>query len=836
MITSLHDGWTVRPIAGDLPGHLHHGTVPAQVPGTVHTDLFAAGMIADPYLDENEVALGWIHDVTWRYEQTLQCAPPETGERVDLVFEGLDTVATISLDGAEIGRTANMHRSYRFDVTQFVAGCPQLAVDFSPALAHAQEQERLLGQRPHAFAHPYNMVRKMACSFGWDWGPDLQSAGIWRPVRLERWRTARLAAARPVVDLDEDGVGRVQLHIEVERTTGGRDTPLTVRAQLGSHTTGELHLVGGQHGGVMELRLPGAPPWWPHGYGAQPLVDLDIQLISDGVLDTTRHRIGFRRVAVVTEPDAHGTSFTLMVNGRAIQVKGANWIPDDHLLTRVDRRRYVARIEQALQANLNLLRVWGGGTYESNEFYELCDAHGILVWQDFLLACAAYPEEEPLRGEIIAEARENVARLAPHPSLVLWCGGNENLWGRVDHWGLLLQGSSWGDQYYHEIFPDIVAELAPGTPYVPGTPYSPGARGNDIHPNDPNHGTMHIWDVWNTADYTAYREHVPRFCSEFGFQGPPAWTTLHRVIHDDVLTPTSPGMLAHQKAGDGEAKLASGYAGHLLDPRTFQDWHWTTQLNQARAVAFAVEHFRSHWPRTSGSIIWQLNDCWPVTSWAAIDYDGRLKPVWYALRRAHGPRLLTFQPRGEHWVLAVVNDTDEPWLGRARLRREQFDGTIEWEHGIDVAVAVRSTELVALPAEAMTPKDALGEALGAELGAVRAWHFFAEDIHLAYDPAPLEAIVEPTPDGCRFVVTARSLARDVTVLADRLAPEAVASSGLLTLRAGESTVIAVRAATPVEVEGVNVDAVLRCANDLMHAPAPAPGACEGRDRSHGTDR
>ncbi|QDB79833.1 glycoside hydrolase family 2 protein [Georgenia wutianyii] len=812
--TTLHDGWTVEATDGPVPADVAGRAVPATVPGSAHTDLLDAGLIPDPYLDENEAALAWAHHTTWRYRRELEA--PSDAERVDLVFEGLDTLATITLDGAVIGRTANMHRSHRFDLTDRLTGCHELVVTFAPALAFATAEEDRLGERPHAFAHPFTMVRKMACSFGWDWGPDLQTAGMWRPVRLERWSTARLAEARPVVDLADDGEGVVRVHLAVERTAGGAEVPLTVEVRLATGQQAQARLAPGEDQAVVELRVPSAPVWWPAGHGDQPLVDLEVDLRAEEVIDTVRHRVGFRHVAVVTEPDEHGTSFVLTVNGRPIEVRGVNWIPDDHFLTRMDTGRYRARIEQARAANINLLRVWGGGVYESDEFYALCDELGMLVWQDFLLACAAYPEEEPLLGELTAEARENVARLAPHASLVVWCGGNENLWSRVDYWEDKLHGRTWGERYYTEIFPGTVAELSPATAYIAGSPYSPGAALDEVHPNDPDHGTMHIWDVWNEKDYTVYTDYVPRFNAEFGFQGPPSWTTLHRAVHDEVMTPTSPGVLSHQKAGEGQEKLARGWAGHFPEPRTFADWHWTTQLNQARAVAFGIEHFRSYWPRNTGSIVWQLNDCWPVTSWAAIDYDGHLKPLWYALRASYADRLLTVQPRDGRSTLAAVNGTDVPWAGRARLSRERFDGTVTWEGEVDVDVPARSTAVLDLPAGAVTPEQPTGEVLLVELDGVRGWHFFAEDVDLAYAPAPLEVRAESHPDGALVHVTALSLARDVTVLADRLAPGAVADDALVTLRSGEQVTVTVRAGGPVEVEGMDLAEVVRCANDLTY--------------------
>ena len=259
---------------------------------------------------------------------------------------------------------------------------------------------------------------------------------------------------------------------------------------------------------------------------------------------------------LVTEPDADGTSFTFVVNGRPIFVKGVNWIPDDAFPHRVDRARYADRLAQAEEAGVNLLRVWGGGIFEADDFYAECDERGLMVWQDFLFACAAYSEEEPLRSEVIAEARDNVTRLMPHPSLVLWNGCNENIWGFADwDWEPRLDGKTWGMGYYTDVLPGIVAELDPGRPYSAGSPWS---LSTDHHPNDPAHGTMHIWDVWNQVDYPVYRDYAPRFAAEFGWQGPPTWSTLRRSLSDDPLTPESPGMLVHQKAMEGNRKLTRG--------------------------------------------------------------------------------------------------------------------------------------------------------------------------------------------------------------------------------------------------------------------------------------
>ena len=533
--TDLRTGWTVRAVGSDPAGRVPE-IYPAEVPGCVHTDLMAAGVIPDPYLDGNEAALRWMYGVDWRYvtvldADVLDLQLPRPHEQVDLVFDGIDTVGTVRLRKTELGRTYNMHRSYRFDISSYLGDGPlELEVDLRSATAYAEAERERLGDRPSAYPAPYNFIRKMACSFGWDWGPDLRTAGLWKPVRLERWSLARIAQVVPLVTLDDGGNGRVELRIELERLDS--EAPLTLTAEILGHRVSSA-VDHDRVAATLIIDVPEAPAWWPVGHGEQPLAELTLVLSTDDLeLDRWQRKLGFRSVELDTSADHIGTAFTISVNRRPVFVKGVNWIPDDHFLTRITAERIERRLDQAVAANVNLIRVWGGGIYESEEFYRACDERGILVWQDFLLACAAYPEESPLWEEIEAEARENVVRLAPHPSLVLFNGGNENLWGHEDwNWQESLDGHTWGAGYAHELFPKIVTELDPTRPYSANSPYSPGANGERIHPNDPDHGTHHQWEVWNRIDYTAYRREIPRFCSEFGFQAPPAWRTLSDWVH-----------------------------------------------------------------------------------------------------------------------------------------------------------------------------------------------------------------------------------------------------------------------------------------------------------------
>ncbi len=462
---------------------------------------------------------------------------------------------------------------------------------------------------------------------------------------------------------------------------------------------------------------------------------------------------------------------------------------------------------------MNLLRVWGGGVYESREFYRVCDELGMLVWQDFLFACAAYPEDDRLADEVDAEARDNVARLMPHPSLVLWNGNNENIWGFFDwDWQDSLDGRPWGLRYYQETLPAAVAEIDPARPYWPGSPYS-GSM--DVHPNDDGHGPRHVWDVWNEADYTVYRDYRPRFVAEFGWQGPPAWSTLTRAVGDDPLTPTSPGMRHHQKAEDGDGKLSRGLAPHFPEPADVVDWHFATQLNQARAVALGVEHFRSLRPHCSGVVLWQLNDCWPAISWAAVDGDGRRKPLWYALRASYASRLLTFQPRDGHPALVAVNDTTAPWRASLTVRRIAFDGTKLAVHSGRITVDPLGVAAIGLPELLATPGDPAAELLVAEAGGERALWFFAEDRDLAYRPANLEPTVERDHGVAVVTVQATTLVRDLCLFADRIDPAAEADDCLVTLLPGQRRTLRVRGVPRGREDELLGHPVLRTANDLV---------------------
>ncbi|WP_406148373.1 glycosyl hydrolase 2 galactose-binding domain-containing protein [Streptomyces sp. NBC_01012] len=795
----LHDGWTLSADSA-VPVGLPTGGVPATVPGCVHTDLLAAGLIDDPYLDDNETRLGWIGRTDWTYSTTFEWS--DDGHAfTDLCFDGLDTVAAVRLNGTEVGTTANQHRGYRFPVRQLLHEGPNtLAVRFTAPYTYAEALRDKLGDRPGAYTEPYNFIRKMACNFGWDWGPTLVTSGIWRPVALESWTGPRLASVKVLGDVDDAGAPRLAVTLDVERDAPGE-------------LSGSVEVLGAsavfitsrdEHHVSVTLPVPDAEPWWPHSHGEQPLYDVTVRL-GDEVAWTGR--TGFRAVTLERE------AFRISVNGEPVFVRGVNWIPDDCFPARITRQRVADRLDQALAAGVNLIRVWGGGLYESDDFYELCDEKGLLVWQDFPFACAAYPEEQPLYDEVAAEVRENLVRLAPHPSLVLWCGNNENLEGHADWgWQEKLEGRTWGHGYYHELLPALCAETDPTRPYWPGSPYSASP---ELPPNDPALGTVHLWEVWNRVDYRHYADTAHRFVAEFGFQGPPAYATLRRAVSGE-LAPDAPLLAHHQKADDGATKLLRGLGDHLPQPGDFDDWHWLTQLNQARAVAFGIRHFRSHTPYCMGAIVWQLNDCWPVVSWAAVDGDGRRKPLWYALREAYADRLMAVRDGALH----LVNDSAHAWDGTLRLTRRSLDGTVLAEETAEVTTAPRDITRVPLPASVAEPDDSTREVLVAELGEQRRIEFYEEDTRVELPPARYEATVTQGDEsgiGYRVTVTARTLLRDLALFPDRLDPAAEVDDLLITLLPGESAVLHVTGAVLEAPEALCSQPVLRCVNDAVHA-------------------
>ncbi|MFN8074477.1 MAG: hypothetical protein U0Q15_03530 [Kineosporiaceae bacterium] len=812
-------GWTVRAVAPKAgwptgaPDAVREGLVlAATVPGVVHVDLIAAGLAGDVTVDGTEAADAWIMRTGWEY-RTVLAAPPRAPRRALLVFDGIDTIADVVVNGTVRLHATDMHRTYAVDVTDdLAAGDVEVVVALTSALEVAEPREAANPlPRPDIYELPYNQVRKMACSYGWDWGPITGSAGLWRDVTLVTWDDARLddvrvvagfdggtPAGTPVVDvavtLDVAGDAGAARWLEVAVTRAGDDTD----AVLALAAVGEA-------GVSVHVEVPGAAVWHPVGEGDQPLYDVTVDLrdAEGTLLDSARRRVGFRTVAVVQEPDEHGVSCELHVNGARLWVRGLNWIPDDPFPSRITRERLRERITQAVDAGANLLRIWGGGIFESEDFYDLCDELGVLVWQDFLFACAPYDEHEETVADVRAEARDNVARLRHRASLAVWSGCNENLWG-YETWGWqpVLDGRAWGALYYAQVLPQVVAEVDGTRPYLPGSPFSPGGQPNaaDGPPaDDETRGTVHLWDVWNSLDYTAYEDSHPRFAAEFGYQAPASWHTLAAAVGADpdpsastAITAADPRLEVHQKAADGSAKLAAGLARHwAAPPADGLSWYYATQLLQARAVTTGIGHLRAQYDTCSGTIWWQHNDLWPSISWSIVDVRGRRKLAWYAMREAYRARTAVLGAGG---VLALVDDGRAAWTPRVELTALTAAGEVLGRGVVDAPVQARGAVRVPL-----ADVDGLGPALDAAdvvvadvpADGLRVTRWLRPDLDLpAVDPG-LSVTVDAVPGGVAVTVTADALARDVCLLAEVAAPDALVDRQLVTLLPGEHAVFTV---------------------------------------------
>ncbi len=808
-LISLPTNWQARAVSNfeEVPLELQNRAIPAVVPGCIHLDLLRENLIPDPYLDQNEALVQWIGRTDWQFSTTFAVsAEALQEERVDLVCEGLDTVATVTINGVEVGRSENMHVEARFEAKAALReGDNEIVVRFDSAALYARAMREKMGDLPNVYPdfEPYNFIRKNACNFGWDWGPTLITCGIWKAIRLEAWSVARIKSVKPLVKVANEKVAIVDVEVEVERTS---DATVWVRTFLQNGTTSS-HVVSEDEGDKVSISLYAQNPdlWWPRGYGEPNLAGLEVILGSEkGDLEQQGFGIGLREVELDSSPDDMGAGWTLKVNGREIWCKGANWIPDDVFATRAsDPQRLETRLQQAADCGMNMMRIWGGGLYESDAFYSICDRLGLMVWQDFLFACAAYPEEEPMRGLVETEVRHNVTRLSKHPSLVLWNGGNENIWGYFDWgWKAKIGDKTWGLGYYLDILPALVKEIDPTRPYWPGSPYS-GTL--DIHPNADAWGLKHMWETWNRVDHTMFRSYSPRFASEFGHQAPPTYSTIVRSIPEDARHPFSPAMLAHQKADGGNDKLHSRVEEHFELPSDFDDWLYITQLMQARAMTVAVEWFRSR-PYCKGALYWQLNDCWPVTSWAAIDGDGHPKPLYYATKQFFQDRLLTIQPDGEHLALWAHNDSDEEWNDNCWVYLLTMEKETLAERFVNINVGPR--QLVKLTNfEDMQPENPKSEFLmvSYDQPELNRFWFFDIDKNLAYPEPKWTATV----DGNKLKIEAHTLLRDFTINADRFGGSV--KQNLLTLLPGD--------VWEVEIEGADLSQVdfsgrpiVNCAN------------------------
>jgi beta-mannosidase len=687
------------------PGAQNAEWRPAQVPGCVHLDLLRNRVIPDPFYRDNEAKLQWIENADWEYRTTFPADQTLLGRgHVELVFDGLDAYSQVYLNDKLVLTADNMFRQWRADIKPYLKeGANSLVVFFPSPIKAAAKVAATDPWRAKTGTEEKTYIRKAAYEFGWDWGPRFVTSGIWRPVRLEAWDEARISdfhirqrdvtaeVAHLVAEVEVTAAG----DLAAEVTVSFPDAKLSRRADL--------------HAGVNHVDLPIeiAKPslWYPAGYGAQPIYEFRANLKTGAdVVDETSTRTGLRSVVLRREPDKWGRSFEFVINGIPVFAKGADGIPFDSFPTRVTTEQYRQVLQSAVDANMNMIRHWGGGYYETDEFYNMCDRLGIMVWQDFMFGNDWQPGTYPFKQNVAAEAEYQVRRLRDHPSIVLWCGNNETegafAWRGGSKKPAEVSRRMWEDYLtvFSGILPRIVERLTPETPYWPSSPSADYEDTSDTYQS----GDMHDWSVWHgRVPFRDYEKHNPRFMSEYGFQSFPEMRTVEAfTVPEDRTGIATPVMLAHQKNTAGNAIIHQYLLRDYPEPRDFASFLYVSQVLQAEGIKIGAEHLRRNRPRTMGSLYWQLNDCWPVASWSSIDYYGRWKALQYYARRFYNDLLVS--PHDENGAVAVyiVSDKTAPVTAYLRVRLMTFDGTTLSEKSETVQVPALSSRIyLQLPKE-----------------------------------------------------------------------------------------------------------------------------------------
>jgi len=622
--------------------------IPARVPGCVHTDLLANNLIEDPYFADNEKKLTWIGETDWSYERYFNVEPDiANSKNVILRCEGLDTLASVYINGNKIGEADNMFRIWEFDVKNHVkCGQNHIRIVFHSTITYIREKAKKRKLWHTGIGHhrieDSNQIRKMQCNFGWDWGPMLVTCGIWRNLEIQAYNDVRI---EDIHIIQEHHDGRVFLDVSAELSKKPpKLLEVCLKMLFQDETVHETSRMVSDRETSISFEVPSPKLWWPNNMGPQNLYRIVVSLKSEsGILDQTEKTIGLRTLRLVTKPDEWGESFYFEVNSVPFFAKGANWIPADTFVTRITPEFYEKLLRSAAAANMNMLRVWGGGIYESDIFYDICDRLGICVWQDFPFACSAYPAyDEEYMANVKKEAEDNVKRLRHHACLALFCGNNEIeqikgcITDNIDEGGM-----TW-DEYkklFDELLPGVVRKHAPYISYWPSSPHTPENR-KDY--NSPYSGDAHLWGVWHGREpFEWYRQCEHRFNSEFGFQSFPSPEIVEGYTSPGDRNISSYIMEYHQRSPIGNDAIIQYMLSWFRLPSKFNMQLYLSQILQGEAMRYAVEHWRRSMPRGMGTLYWQINDCWPGPSWSSIDYKGNWKALHYIAGKFYAPVLVS---------------------------------------------------------------------------------------------------------------------------------------------------------------------------------------------------
>ena len=667
----------------------------ATIPGTIHTDLFQNQLIPDPFFGANEKQLQWIENENWEYETKFTLTTKELKtENIDLEFEGLDTYATVFLNGKVVLEADNMFRKWTISAKSHLKiGNNHLKVVFHSAVQKGKEEAKKLSytlpEKERVF------VRKAQYQFGWDWGPRFVTAGIWKKVQLKFWNSAKIENVKynqkvlnkTVADLDfiftifAEKSGKYQIKL------GQKPFPFILKK--------------GQNVVKVPLSIPNPILWWsnglgvPHQYAFRFSLEQNQQKIEEKEL-----KIGLRTIELIQEKDQAGKSFYFKLNGKSVFMKGANMVPPDSFLPRVSDSTYFSLVENAKKANMNMLRVWGGGVYFEDAFYEACDANGILVWQDFMFACSMYPGDEKFVQNVKQEVIDNVNRLQNHPSIAIWCGNNENdegwhNWGWQKQFKYTKADSTqiWNDykKVFHGMIPKTLDSLLPKEKniYWSSSPSIGWGRKESL-----TQGDSHYWGVWwGKEPFEIYEKKVGRFMSEYGFQGMPNLETLQKVMKKEDLNFTSEAFKNHQKHPTGYETINEYMERDYVVPKDFENYLYVSQLLQARGMKIAIEAHRRAKSYCMGTLYWQFNDCWPVSSWSSLDYYGNWKAFHYQAKRSFENLLFSIEEGNDSYRIYIVNDDLKQYSGELVIDLIDFNGTKLWNKKIIFIASENSSKI-----------------------------------------------------------------------------------------------------------------------------------------------
>ncbi len=792
---SLDGKWEFRALT-DAPIPQVKGWLPARVPGVVQTDLLQNKLIPDPFYADNEYRLQWVGNADWEYRTTFNL-PQQTlsRERVDLVFDGLDTFAEVFVNEHSVLKANNMFRSWRVSAKEALhAGDNSIRIVFhSPIqtmLPYVKKLPYVLpaistangGNEEGIATAPY--TRKAPYNYGWDWGPRFVTIGVWKSVHLESWDGVRIANLHIHQQKISKDLAQLSASLEIKST---RATSATISIShdgisgknRSTAATQKVQLEAGINKVSIPLRIDSPRLWYPNGYGAQDRYIFSANVKTDRGQTTASVKTGLRSLELLREPDKWGKSFTFVVNGIPIFAKGANVIPYDSFMDRVTPEIHRRSLQAAHDSHMNMLRAWGGAYYESDDFYDIADELGIMIWQEFMFGGDMVPGDLAFQQNVEQEAIQQVTRLRDHPSVVLWCGNNEvetgwKGWGDRQGFKLGVNAAArervWQDYVvmFRDILKSVVHEYGDGVPYWPS---SPGSNFDDV-PQGQENGDMHYWSVWHALEpIENYTQQFPRFMSEFGFQSFPEMKTIRAFTPPDQMDIRSTTLQSHQKNKGGNERILTYMLREYHEPKDFASFVYLSQVQQAEAIKVGAEHLRRQRPRTMGSLYWQLNDCWPVASWASIDYYGNWKALQFYAKRFYADVLVSpFAHDGKIEVF-VVSDKLQPLTAQLRTRVLDFSGKAISDISKDISVpALSSTSVITVDEAHLVPADKTKNvfavfdlSVGGKVVSTNTWFFDRmRNLDLPANPG-IQTDVRQAGNATTITLTSPQLARHVFV-------------------------------------------------------------------------